>query len=83
MLRLRKRASKPRTPRPPDTLTDSAFFGATLAIFLVLAMIAGVGFLGYTALERPRAAVAQASPAVRPALPAASAAAAVREARAR
>jgi hypothetical protein len=53
MLRFRSPRKRPAAPRE-ETWTDSAFWGATMTLFLVVGLLAGVGYMGYSALERPR-----------------------------
>ena len=60
MMRFR-RSTEPKTSPAPghdESWDDSALWGASVAIFLVMVMILGVGYLGYASIERPHHAVA-------------------------
>ena len=45
-----------------ESWDDSAFWGASLALLLVVLLLFGVGYVGYASLERPNASGAAAAP---------------------
>ena len=65
-----RKSKKPKVRQEPRTheecWEESAFWGATVFILLLLLVFAGVGYVGYTSLERPRQQAAVSHPATPP-----------------
>jgi hypothetical protein len=67
MLSLRKKTTAADSVDGDETWADSALWGASLALLLVVMLLFGVGYFGYSSLERSQSA--SVSPAARVAVP--------------